>query len=162
TFSPARPTILFPIIASPGKAALLVRAGNQDHRSVPPTRSRSRCMKAVIGAAEAWDTKKPGRLRVGRAGTGFPPLGTPVRVGVDRSDHDGTRHDRRPNGNVSGWTSGVGKVGWGWPCFRLQLLAGTVMDEEHDDILIADGEEDAVLVFPLRRATPGAPRGICR
>ena len=52
-------------------------------------------MNAVIGADEAWYTEKPGRLRVGRAGTGFPSLGTRVRVGVERGDHDGTRHDRR-------------------------------------------------------------------
>jgi hypothetical protein len=52
-------------------------------------------MNAVFGADEARYAEKPCRLRVVRAGTGFPSLGTRVRMGVERSDHDGTGHDRR-------------------------------------------------------------------
>ena len=52
-------------------------------------------MNAVIGTDEAWYTEEPGRLRVGHAGAGFPALGAGVRMGVEGSDHDRTRHDWR-------------------------------------------------------------------
>jgi hypothetical protein len=52
-------------------------------------------VNTVIGTDDAWHTEKPGRLRVGRAGTRFPPLRTRVRVGVECSDHESTRHDWR-------------------------------------------------------------------
>src|SRR5208337_4289625 len=95
TWSPARPTTLFPIVFSPAKEAIWSGRVTRTTGQPAPARSRSRCMNAVIGADEAWYTEKPRRLRVGRAGTGFPPLGTRVRVGVERGDHDATRHDWR-------------------------------------------------------------------
>jgi hypothetical protein len=52
-------------------------------------------MNAVVRADKAWYTEKPRRLRVGRAGAGFPPLGTRVGVGVESGDDDATRHDWR-------------------------------------------------------------------
>jgi hypothetical protein len=34
-------------------------------------------------------------------------------------------------------------------CLQLQFLAGTVMDIEHDDIVITDSKDDAIFVFPF-------------
>jgi hypothetical protein len=48
----------------------------------------------VIGADEARYTEEPARLRVGRTGTGFPPVRARVRVSVECSNHDGAEHDR--------------------------------------------------------------------
>src|SRR5262245_11576221 len=95
TWSAARLTALVPLDFSPPKEAVRSRWITRTTGQVTPARSRSGGMNAVIGPDEAWYTEKPGRLRVGGAGTGFPPLGARIRMGVEGSDHDGARHNGR-------------------------------------------------------------------